>query len=76
MGKEADSPSITGYGHPYSRGNRGVWLLKELDLPHVVDSIDFFDDHCDDKNERNRRVPFLSDEKTSAKIFESLAIRG
>ena len=74
MEKESDSPSITVYGHPYSRANRVVWLLKELDLPHIVDSIDFFDDQHDDKNGGNRRVPFLTDAKTGAKIFESLAI--
>ena len=74
MKNSPQDPHLVVYGHPHTRVGRVVWLLEELDLPHIIESIDFFDDRYDDKNAGNRRVPFLIDHKTDSRIFESLAI--
>ena len=62
------------YGHPHTRVGRVAWLLEELELPYSVEVIDFFDNQYDGANAGNRRVPFLFDPNTEAKLFESLAI--
>lgn len=74
MQNSANKPQLTLYGHPHSRVGRVLWMLHELELPHSLELIDFFDSDHDEENGGNRRVPFLVDESSGAKIFESLAI--
>ena len=74
MKNSPQDPHLVVYGPPHTRVGRVVWLLEELGLPHSIEHINFFDDRYDDRNAGNRRVPFLIDQKTDSRIFESLAI--
>lgn len=62
---------ITVYGHPATRVNRPLWLLRELGLPYKVNSKIHF--HSDEFSGANKKQPALLDSDGTV-VFESLAI--
>lgn len=72
----AAAPSLTLYGHPYSRAHRVMWMLRELDVAFTHVETDFLHGGTRDPGfmaiNPNGRVPVLVDD--GRPIFESLAI--
>lgn len=63
--------TIVVYGHPATRVNRPLWLLRELDVPYKVDTSIHF--HSDEFPGANKKQPALLDMDGTV-MFESLAI--